>query len=278
MTSWVFSPSVLELAPVPERLLKQARKAVAFQRQALPFPVVVGYASDILGSRNWLPPEDTVNTATRYLIVADVPDAAMLRLVSLFDVRRPELRMHVTRDPIAVRRLLTARFRDAPWEGIVDAYALADDLVLLLGDFSIRSFRAHRIAGLQRPAKLEAFEIDEDGSFLYWPELDLHLGVPQLLQAFDPSYLADVEVERFRASAAIGAAIAALREERGLRQSDIANFSERQVRRVEQGISRLTGDAARKLASAFQMGLAEFLEYVARAAAQRHRSPFQDSA
>jgi transcriptional regulator with XRE-family HTH domain len=72
-----------------------------------------------------------------------------------------------------------------------------------------------------------------------------------------------VEVRRYPASAATGALIAELRENRGLRQRDIEGLSERHVRRIEQGIARLTGDSAGKLAGAFGLGLDEFLFHVA---------------
>lgn len=180
--------------------------------------------------------------------------------------------MHVTRDARAVVRLLIAQHRNAPLEGIVDAYLLGSSLVLLLGDFSIRSFPVEAVPPLRElePSDLAAFELDEDGSYLHWPRADLHLGVSQLLQAVDPPYLADVEVRRFRASAGIGARIAALREACDLRQRDIGGLSERHVRRIEQGIARLTGESAVKLAGALAMELDDFLAELAEAAADTH--------
>jgi histone H3/H4 len=194
--------------------------------------------------------------------------------MSAFDVRKPEHRMYITPDGMAVTRLLLAQFRDIALEGIVDGYVLGDELVLLLGDFSIRSIPVSRIPELRRMrgGEIENFELDHDGSFLYWPEHDLHLGVSQLLQAVDPSYLADIEIRRLPGSTAVGAAITRMREERGLRQGDIPGLSERQVRRIEKAISRLSGDAANRFAAAFQMEVVHFLEQVARAAVSADRS------
>ena len=56
--------------------------------------------------------------------------------------------MHVTPEAQAVRRLLIAQHRDAPTEGIVDAYLLERTLVLLLGDFSIRAFPIAKVPSL----------------------------------------------------------------------------------------------------------------------------------
>jgi hypothetical protein len=266
--SWSFSPSLRKVAQVPASIWKLAghtRANGAPSNDA--FPVVIACASDVVGERAWRPSD--VTPRTRFLILLDVPVPAIGKLFPTFDVRRPDQRMHITQDASCIRRLLIAQHRDVPFEGIVDAYRLEDKLVLLLGDLSTRTFPIPRIPELRRlPAEqLDAFELDEDGSFLHWPDEDLHFGVSQLLQAVDPSYLADVEIQRFRASAAIGESISALRERHGLRQADIVGLSERQVRRIEQGVSRLTGDAARSFAAALGMKLENLLEHLATAAA-----------
>ena len=268
---WYFSPSVRTAAPVPARLGRAAGAARACRdHEGEEVPVIVACAADLLGSDAWRPPRSAISGETRYLVVADVPVPALVRLGSIFDLRRPEQRMHVTPDPQAVVRLLLAQHRDMPFEGIVDAYLLGDALVLLLGDFSIRSFPVGAVPTLRDldVAQRAAFELDEDGSYLYWPAADLHLGVSQLLQAVDPPYLADIEVRRFPASTAIGTRISELREARELRQRDVPGLSERHVRRIEQGIARLTGESAMKLSSALGLSLDGFLTEVARAAAE----------
>lgn len=267
---WHFSPAVRRDAAIPTALWRASEKALArTEADEEEFPVVVAHASEVLDGDDWRPPSRAITSDTRYLLVADVPVPALVRLSSVFDLRRPEQRMHVTADQRAIARLLIARCRDVPWEGIVDAYLVGRTLHLLQGDFSFRSFPGDHVPSLREmdAGELESFELDDDGSFLYWPAADLHLGASQLLQAVDPSYLADVEVRRYPASAATGALIADLREKRGLRQRDIEGLSERHVRRIEQGIARLTGDSAGKLAGAFGLGLDEFLLQVASAVA-----------
>ena len=74
-------------------------------------------------------------------------------------------------------------------------------------------------------------------------------------------------MRRFPASAAIGARLTELREARDLRQRDVPGLSERHVRRIEQGVSRLTGDSAVKLAGALGLEVGDFLSEVAGAAA-----------
>lgn len=271
MSTWTFSPSVRRAAQIPATLWRRTAQPPSFRdHEERVFPLVVACASDLLKAPGWRPPPELVGLDTRYLILADVPTPALTRVPSVFDLRRPEHRMHVTTDRLAVRRLLTAQFRDVPVEGIVDAYVLNRDLVVLLGDVSLRAIPVARVAPLKGMGRgdLAAFEIDEDGSFLFWPAADLHLGVSQLLQAVDPSYLADIETRRLPASVAVGEEIARLRQAHGLAQSEIAGVSERHVRRIERGVSRLTGDSARQFANALGMELGEFLRHVASAAAR----------
>ena len=276
MSTWVFSPSVRRAAQIPAHLWKRTAQPPSFRdHEERVFPLVVACASDLLRAPGWRPPAELVGLDTKYLILADVPTPALTRVPSVFDLRRPEHRMHVTPDALSVRRLLTAQFRDVPVEGIVDAYLLNGDLVLLLGDVSIRTIPLARVAPLKGMSRdrLAAFEIDEDGSFLFWPAADLHLGVSQLLQAVDPLYLADVETARLRASKAIGAEIARMRKSHRLAQNAIAGLSERHVRRIELGVSRLTADTARDFAAAFQVDLREFLRQMASAASHDHPLP-----
>lgn len=107
-----------------------------------------------------------------------------------------------------------------------------------------------------------SFEIDENGSYLHWRNSDVHLGVSQILQAIDPEYLAQIEIDR-NALDYTGWAIQLWRKELRLKQSDIEGLSERHVRRIEQGVSRLTSAAAGHFARAFGMTTKGFLDELA---------------
>lgn len=247
-----------ELADLPEQLRPLLDRGLSEDVKA--GGVVVATASEIIRHPKGLVPE-WVDTETFYLVFTDVPVPALMRLPTLLRLHKPDQRLHVTRDAGALRRLLVSQKRRLPEEGIVDAYALGDELVLVLGDLTVRSFpsdQVPRLADRGRKA-LQGFEIDSDGSYLRWPDMDVDLGVSSLLQAVDPTYLADVEIERI-AEEDTGAAIRAMREERGLRQKDISGLGERQVRRLETGESRLTAAAAREFAESFDLSLDRFLE------------------
>ena len=232
-------------------------------------PVVAGFASEFILSRHGkkLPPRR--GTSTRYLAVIDVPEPALMRLPAVLELRRPEYRLHVTRDAGVVRRLLVSSVRDDPRLGVIDAYVLGNAIVVLSGDFELRSFPIDRVPALasMAPGERSAFGIDADGSYLHWPAHDVHLGVSQLLQAADPAFLIDIEIER-NSNDFSGRALRTIREERGVRQADIPGLSERQVRRIEDGVSRLRPVSASSFADALGMTVAELLAEIGRRATE----------
>ena len=222
--------------------------------------IVVATAGDLLGSQGDVLLPDWTDAETRYLVVADVPEAALMRLPEVLAMHKPHLRLHTSRDPRVVKRFLIAQTRAEAWEGIVDAYVLGTSLITVLGDLTIREFPVSRLPRLKEASSTEwaSFELDSSGSYLYWESKDLHLGASQLLQAVDPMYLTDVEIQRY-AMEKVSLALLDMRESRSLNQGDIAGLSERQVRRLEREESRLTVEAAEKFAEAFGLSLSDFL-------------------
>ena len=222
--------------------------------------LVVARASELIcPNRVTLP--NWVDTETRYLVVLDVPEQAVLRLASTLRLHKPDQRLQVCRDPLVVKRLVIALKRPAPWEGILDAYLLEDSLVVVLGDVSAREFPIKRLPQVGRfePAELSRFVIDSAGSYLYWPDRDVHMGPSQMLQAVDPMYLSDVEIRRYQLEN-VSQALLDMRNDRQLKQTEIQGLSERHVRRLEKEEVRLTVEAATKFASAFGLTLSEFLD------------------
>ena len=222
--------------------------------------LVVALASELLG-RDPLTLPDWVDTDTRYLVVLDVPEQAILRLASTLRLHKPDQRLQVCRDPSVVKRLVIALKRSVPWEGILDAYVLEDSLVMILGDMSARQFPTKELPRVRRfePAVVRRFEIDSAGSYLHWPDGDVHMGPSQMLQAVDPMYLSDVEIRRYQMEN-VSQALLDMRNDRRLKQAEIPGLSERHVRRLEREEVRLTVKAANRFADAFELTLSEFLD------------------
>ena len=106
------------------------------------------------------------------------------------------------------------------------------------------------------------FEIAEDGSYIHWPARDVHLDLDGIRSTIDRQWKARSAAERSHRDGRYGAAIAALREARGLRQRDVAGLSERQVRRIEHG-EGISTKALTALAAAHDVPLDEYLDEVA---------------
>jgi hypothetical protein len=83
-----------------------------------------------------------------------------------------------------------------------------------------------------------------------WPELDVHLGWNQFLQAVDPEELRKAQQRSVDFNERYGAAIRKIREESGILQSKAEGLTDWQVRRIEQGECRATSAAISALAKA----------------------------
>ena len=246
---------------LPDAELRSLARQLSATTHTGPKPsLVVARASELIGASRITVP-NWVNRETRYLVVLDVPEQATLRLPSTLRLHKPDQRLRVCRDPLVVQRLIIALKRPAPWEGILDAYVLARSLVVVLGDMSAREFPIEKLPRVRRfePAVLNNFEIDSAGSYLHWPDRDVHMGPSQMLQAVDPMYLADVEIRRYDMEKA-SLALLDMRNDRYLTQTDIPGLSERHVRRLENEKARLTVEAATRFAGAFELTLPEFLK------------------
>jgi hypothetical protein len=202
----------------------------------------------------------------------DLPSRAVADRVAWLNVKDDE-RIHFALvggedEDAYAQRLLVAldsaddnRILDAWWEGTTF-------VVVSPTSEGFRKLRVpiERLLVLERLSKKErnTFEIDEDGTFIYWPSGDIHLGWEQFECAVDEAVYLKSKQQTEAFNRAYGAAIRAWREERGLRQSDIEGLTPRQVGRVESGQCRATLSALRKLAKAHHMSVGEYMEELSR--------------
>jgi hypothetical protein len=186
---------------------------------------------------------------------------------------RSENRLHIVRvndlESPQVSQLLGrvcfALGRDGTRGNIIDAY-LAGDSIFVRGPkhrmlhVPVNSIRA--LSGQPRDV-LRNFIIDPDGSFVHWPDIDVHLGWNQFLQAVDPEELRKAQQRTEGYNKQYGAAIRKLREEARLSQSKIEGLTERQLRRIEQGECRATRSALASLAKAHGMNSNSYMGLLA---------------
>ena len=116
-----------------------------------------------------------------------------------------------------------------------------------------------------------AFGIPSDGSYLHWPEADIHLDLDALRAVVDPAWRARLARERATHDSQFGQAVSVLRREHGLKQADISGVSARQVRRIEGG-SLPRSETLRRLARAHGLELGAYLDRVAAVAERLPRA------
>ncbi|WP_051352940.1 helix-turn-helix transcriptional regulator [Picosynechococcus sp. NKBG15041c] len=106
------------------------------------------------------------------------------------------------------------------------------------------------------------FEVDIDGSYLYWEKADIHLDLDAFRCAVDPVWRQKAEALKLSHDKAFGQAIAKLREQYKLHQSDIKGVSMRQVSRIENGESTKL-ETLELFTKAHSLEVNEYLEKIA---------------
>ena len=162
-------------------------------------------------------------------------------------------------------RVCSAFGPDSARGGIIDAYLVGQTLLVRGPKHRMLHVPIASIPALrdQPAAMLHNFRIDPDGSFIHWPEIDVHLGWNQFLQAVDPAELRKAQQRRADFNQRYGAAIRDLRVASDLTQSQIAGLTARQLRRIETGTCRATVSALGLLATAHGLDEDAYLERVA---------------
>ncbi len=154
---------------------------------------------------------------------------------------------------------------------IIDSYWDWSNDILVVTSPTLKGFKRLRIPLENLPSlnghsieSLENMEIDEDGIFIYWPKLDIHLGWEQFHNALDQKILLRAKQQSDEFNKKYGAAIRNFRQKINLRQKDIMGLTERQVGRIERGECRATHASLIKLAKAHQMTITDYMEKLSR--------------
>jgi transcriptional regulator with XRE-family HTH domain len=152
--------------------------------------------------------------------------------------------MIVHSDPETPTRILNAWAMGAEHDFIADAAVINSRLIVrscAFEEYSLAFNAFPALEGIPESARSN-FDLEDEGLLLHWPEFDVHLDLEDIRFANDPKRQQAARTARIGDQRAIGMALRQLREEAGLKQTDVKDISERQVRRVESG-DRLTVDA-----------------------------------
>jgi hypothetical protein len=161
-------------------------------------------------------------------------------------------------------RVLAAWQHNAQAELIAHATVADDRLIAVSCEPKTYEVSFDQMPSLRKiaPKNRRSFEIAEDGSSIWWPSADVHLDLDALRTVTDPAWRNRAQRIRRAHGREYGAAIAALRKDRGLRQTDIPGLSERQLRRIEES-GAVSVRTIEQLADAHGMPLADYLDALA---------------
>lgn len=123
-----------------------------------------------------------------------------------------------------------------------------------------------KIPALKNVPDLERrnFQIEPYGSYLHWVDRDIHLDIESLRYLKDENFKKQKDVESLSHDKALGKSIATIRKSIGLKQTEIAGVSERQLRRIEVEGIRPKVATLRALAHAHEFSLDEYLDRIAK--------------
>lgn len=161
------------------------------------------------------------------------------------------------------------------WEAEADLIAIAafapgtastaEDSLLVMGcDLKTWEIPFPALPSLNRisQSERENFEIDEDGSYLYWKCSDLHVDLEEIKAAVDLKFKEQLLIEKLEYGKSFGKAIAAVRKAHKLNQDAIKGVSDRHIRRIENEGQQPTLDALKKLAASHGLDLESYLAEV----------------
>lgn len=259
-----------------QRLTRRARSRLtwgdvssAVSRRSATAPMC--FISRIADIPDKLPPRVSGAKLSKYLLFAEgLPVEAIASRLPRLGIRDAE-RLHIAREQnprevssVISRLVAGISSPDGPTR-IVDAWLEGNALVLLSPAFKRLTVPLAEL--LQRTPihadDLGSFNIDEDGSFLHWPRPDVHLGWENLLRFVDPTASLAAKQKKEEFNRCYGAAIRAAREEAGLKQTDIAGITDRNLRRVERGQIPATKATLQALADSHGLPLDDYLKKVA---------------
>ena len=166
---------------------------------------------------------------------------------------------------MTVNRVISGLTQTSGPTRIADAWLEGELIVLLSPEFERLVVPLEKLTGLlgSHAKRIREFELDADGSFLFWPHADVYLGWEQARQLVEPTAALAAQQRSVDFNVKYGAAIRSVREQAELRQADINGVTERNLRRVEKGELRASQATLRSLATAHQQPLNAYLDELA---------------
>jgi hypothetical protein len=232
---------------------KELSRAIGSMRERVAWPLVL--------AQREAPPELAIH----------IPLDAMQ---SILLASRPFNMPYVAPDFSALRRLIQARVQGAEDQLIASASVDAGELFVWSCEPKLYRCAVNKLTSLAAlsEAQQKDVQVSATGTRLHWDAGDIDLTLDAIRDLIDPEYHKAQKASWRKEAVRYGKAVARLRRDFKLKQSDIKGLSERQVRRLEEGDSVPQLATLEKLAKAHEMDLSEYLERLARLARSKHSS------
>jgi hypothetical protein len=175
------------------------------------------------------------------------------------------LRYTLVYDDLAIaKRVINAWDWNAQEQLIADVIVIQDELLVINCAMERLEISFDAMLALEKITQAERanFILSEEGSYLYWESEDIHLDFDGFKTVIDPDYQAKCKAKRLMQNQLFGKAIATLRKQHNLRQSDIKGLSTKQVYRIEKGENTKV-ETLKLLATAHGMNINDYLNAVA---------------
>lgn len=198
--------------------------------------VIVSKASGLSSISEFIREVNEKNHLKGLFIRADVKTELLPKLMHESGVSTLK-HTFIHQNPDALSRLLRAWQLGTPDALIADASVAEGTLFVVSCSFQFYNIPFTELPALRKisPKNRNSFVIDEDGSFLHWPNDDIHIDIDTLEYHTNPEYRKKADLKRLQYNRKFGDTLKQLRKKAGLRQCDIPGLSARQVRRIENG-------------------------------------------
>ncbi len=198
-------------------------------------------------------------------IRADVDPMLLPQFLQRADLRiTRNVLVHASDDWQTPQRVIKA-WKMGSEHDLVAAVAVFDDKLLVVNcAFEKFEVSFDSVPALKKISKSERskFKIDSVGSFVFWEDADVHIDIDSLRYVTDEKWRTKCDAENLISKQNFGKAIATLRKEHGLTQSEIPNLTDRQMRRIEAGDARPSVESLNSIAKAHGMSTEVYLNTV----------------
>lgn len=181
------------------------------------------------------------------------------------NVSKEIIRKTIAFDDFKVLRRITNAWKSNSQELLI-SNAVPTEQKLVVSDCASNRYEIayEQLPEIASVADKKKFEIDEDGSFLYWEEVDFYLNLEDIRCRIDPKFKAAIIRKQVPKNKLYGKAVRIFRERSNLKQADISGISERTIRRIENGQFVPTLDTLKQLSISHNLDLTEYIGSVAK--------------